>query len=430
MFGHLETLVEPLIDCDPDVLASPWHVFDSIIENDPPIVYSNSLEAWIVAGRQYVREILADSKTFSNRSVGSSRKANQQFFDLMRELREDPDMAPLVDEFRNVRRKGTVLILTDPPTHIRHRRAFSDLFRPRRIKNITDEIQPISDNLIAQVRGRGYADWVADYAIQMPITILARNFAVPESDGPKFKLWSDVLGSRIGRIHLTKEDIRDLLLREKEFREYFTPLLKERARDPQDDLISDIATAAVDGEPLTDAEKLEACQQFVIAGHETTTSNIANIGRRIASDPDLRDRLAADRSLIPGFVEEVLRLDPPVLGFFRVATSDTEVAGVKIAEGEFVWVAYAGGNRDPSGCPMSHDFDMTRQPNQHFSFGYGEHACLGAGLARAQSIVATNALVDLPNLALAPDHVDEYSDSYILRGLKSLNVVFDPAPSA
>lgn len=430
MSGNFETLVEPLIDCDPDVLASPWHVFDSIIENDPPIVYSNSLEAWIVAGRQYVREILADSKTFSNRSVGSSRKANQQFFDLMRELREDPDMAPLVDEFRNVRRKGTVLILTDPPTHIRHRRAFSDLFRPRRIKNMTDEIQAISDSLISQVRARGYADWVADYAIQMPITILARNFAVPESDGPKFKLWSDVLGSRIGRIHLTKEDIRDLLLREKEFREYFTPLLKERARDPQDDLISDIATAAVDGEPLTDAEKLEACQQFVIAGHETTTSNIANIGRRIASDPDLRDRLAADRSLIPGFVEEVLRLDPPVLGFFRVATSDTEVAGVKIAEGEFVWVAYAGGNRDPSGCPMSHDFDMTRQPNQHFSFGYGEHACLGAGLARAQSIVATNALVDLPHLALAPDHVDEYSDSYILRGLKSLNVVFDPAPSA
>lgn len=430
MSGNFETLVEPLIDCDPDVLASPWHVFDSIIENDPPIVYSNSLEAWIVAGRQYVREILADSKTFSNRSVGSSRKANQQFFDLMRELREDPDMALLVDEFRNVRRKGTVLILTDPPTHIRHRRAFSDLFRPRRIKNMTDEIQAISDSLISQVRARGYADWVADYAIQMPITILARNFAVPESDGPKFKLWSDVLGSRIGRIHLTKEDIRDLLLREKEFREYFTPLLKERARDPQDDLISDIATAAVDGEPLTDAEKLEACQQFVIAGHETTTSNIANIGRRIASDPDLRDRLAADRSLIPGFVEEVLRLDPPVLGFFRVATCDTEVAGVRIAEGEFVWVAYAGGNRDPSGCPMSHDFDMTRQPNQHFSFGYGEHACLGAGLARAQSIVATNALVDLPNLALAPDHVDEYSDSYILRGLKSLNVVFDPAPSA
>ena len=430
MSGNVAALVEPLVDCEPEVLASPWYVFDAIIENDPPIVYSKSLEAWIVAGRQHVREILADSKTFSNRSVGSSQKANQQFFELMKEVRKDPEMAPLVDEFRNVRRKGTVLILTDPPTHIRHRRAFSDLFRPRRIKNMTDEIQAISDGLIADVRSRGHADWVADYAIQMPITILARNFAVPESDGPKFKLWSDVLGSRIGRIHLTKDDIRDLLLREKEFRDYFTPLLKDRESNPQDDLISDIATAAVDGEPLTEAEKLEACQQFFIAGHETTTSNIANIGRRIASDPELRDRLAADRSLIPGFVEEVLRLDPPVLGFFRVATCDTEVAGVKISEGEFVWVAYAGGNRDPSGCPMSHDFDMTRQPNQHFSFGYGEHACLGAGLARAQSIVATNALADLPNLSLAPDHVDEYSDSYILRGLKSLKVTFDPAPAA
>lgn len=427
MSENIAALVEPLVDCDPEVLASPWHVFDAIIENDPPIVYSKSLEAWVVAGRQYVREVLADSKTFSNRSVGSSQKANQRFFTLMRELRQDPEMAPLVNEFTSVRRNGTVLILTDPPTHIRHRRAFSDLFRPRRIKNMTDEIRVISDNLIGQVRSLGRADWVADYAMQMPITILARNFAVPESDGPKFKIWSDVLGSRIGRIHLTTDDIRELILREKEFREYFTPLLKERARNPQDDLISEISTAAVDGEPLTDAEKLEACQQFVIAGHETTTSNIANIGRRLAVNPELCARLAANRDLIPGFVEEVLRLDPPVLGFFRVATCDTEVAGVKIAEGEFVWVAYAGGNRDPSGCPMSHDFDMTRHPNQHFSFGYGEHACLGAGLARAQSIVATNALIDLPNLALAPDHVDEYSDSYILRGLKSLKITFDAA---
>jgi len=430
MTRDLEELIKPLVDCEPEVVASPWHVFDAILDEDPPIVYSDSLEAWIVAGRKYVIEILADSRTWSNRSVGSSQKANERFFKLMRELRQDPEMAPLVEEFTSVRRNGTVLILTDPPTHLRHRRAFADLFRPKRIQSMTDEIQTISDELAARMRPLGRADWVADYAIQMPITILARNFGVPEADGPKFKRWSDVLASRIGRINLTKEDIWELILTEKEFRAYFTPLLEERGRKPQDDLISDIATAEVDGEPLSDAEKLEACQQFVIAGHETTTSNIANIGRRIASDPDLRDRLAADRSLIPGFVEEVLRLDPPVLGFFRMAKRDTEVAGVKIAEGEYVWVAYAGGNRDPAGCPMSHDFDMTRHPNTHLSFGAGEHACLGAGLARAQSIIATNALVDLPNLALAPDHVDEYSDSYILRGLKSLMITFDPYPAA
>ena len=93
-------------------------------------------------------------------------------------------------------------------------------------------------------------------------------------------------------------------------------------------------------------------------------------------------------------------------------------------------MAYAGGNRDPKGCPRSLEFDMTRHPNRHLSFGYGEHACLGAGLARAQAVIATNALVDLPNLALAPDHVDEYSDSYILRGLKSLRITFDRQPVA
>jgi len=430
MARNIEALVKPLVDCKPDVLASPWHVFDAIIDEDPPIFYSDNLEAWIVAGRKYVIEILGDTKTWSNCSVGSSRKANQRFFKLMRELRQEPDMAPIVEEFTSVRRNGAVLVTADPPEHLRQRRAFNDLFRPKRIQSMTPEIQAISDELVANVRPVGRADWVADYAIQMPITILARNFAVPESDGVMFKHWSDVLGGRIGRANITKEEIRELILTEKEFRNYFTPLLEERGRVPQDDLISDIATAEVNGEPLSDAEKLESCQQFVIAGHETTASNIANIGKRIASDPDLRDRLAADRSLIPSFVEEVLRLDPPVLGFFRLANCDTDIAGIRIAEGEYVWVAYAGANRDPAGCPMSHEFDITRHPNQHLSFGGGEHACLGAGLARAQSIIATNALVDLPNLALAPDHVDDFSDSYILRGLRSLKITFDPQAAA
>lgn len=428
MAGNIEALVKPLVECEASVLASPWHVFDAIIEQNPPIAYSESLEAWIVAGRECVKQVLGDSTTWSNRSVGSSQKANKQFLKLLGEVGQEPELTALVDEFRNVRRKGTVLILTDPPRHLRQRRAFSGLFRPLRIRGMTSEIEAISNALMAKMRPLGHADWVADYAVQLPITIFARSLGVPESDGPKFKLWGDILGRRIGRIRITKEDIRELLVREKEFRDYFAPLLQERARNPQDDLISDIATAAVDGEPLSDAEKLEACQQFVIAGHETTTTNIANIGRRIAGDPQLRERLAADRSLIPGFVEEVLRLDPPVLGFFRVATRDTEVAGVKIAQGEYVWVAYAGGNRDPAGCPMSHQFDMTRRPNVHFSFGMGEHACMGAGLARVQSIVATNALIDLPNLALASDHVDQYSESYILRGLKSLKVTFDSSP--
>lgn len=426
MSDRIEALVKPLVDCEPAVLASPWHIFDAILEKDPPITYSESLEAWIVGGRRYVLEVLRDTETWSNISVGSSRKANEHFFKRMRELRADPSMTAIVEEFIRVRRGGEVLVTADPPAHIRQRRALSDVFRPKRIQGMKDEIQEISDSLVRSFRPRGHAEWVSDYAVLMPVTILARNFGVPEEHGLTFKRWSDELGVRLGRINPSLEQIRRLILAEREFRQYFTPLLKERERNPQDDLISDIARAQVDGEPLSNAEKLEACQQFVIAGHETTSSNLANIARRVAANPELRDRLAADRSLVPGFVEEVLRLDPPVLGFFRLAKRDTEIAGTKIAAGEYVWVSYAAGNRDPEGCPMSRNFDMTRNPNQHFSFGYGEHACLGAGLARVQSVIGTNALLDLPNVRLAPDHVDDYSDSYILRGLRAVKIAFDP----
>jgi len=422
---HIETLVRPLVECDPATLVSPWHVFDAILAADPPLIFSESLGAWIVAGRKQVLEILMDTETWSNISVGSSRSSNKRFLQRMKELREEPGMSAIIDEFIGVRRNGEVLVTADPPDHLRQRRALSNVFRPKRIQSMTTEIQAISDALVAQFRRRGHADWVSEYAIMLPVTILARSFGVPEEHGLTFKRWSDELGIRLGRIEPTRDQIRQLILSEREFRAYFTPLLEERARDPHDDLISDIARAE-----LSNAEKLEACQQFVIAGHETTGSSLSNLARRIAGESALRDRLAADRSLIPGFVEEVLRMDPPVLGFFRVAKRDAEIAGVRIAKGDFVWVAYAGSNRDPQGCPVPHQFDMTRDPNRHVSFGYGVHICLGAGLARVQSVIGTNALLDLPNLALAPDHVDSFTDSYVLRSLRSLKLTFDPAAAS
>lgn len=421
----LDQLFKPFAICDQQAIACPWPIFDKIREAEQPVFYSETLGAWVLVNRKDVVSALADPITWSNKSVGSSGKGVQAFLHHLNDLKREPEMAVAIADYIETRRGGEVLITADPPIHKLQRRALDRVFRPHRINQLEPEIQAISDHLIASLRPEGKADLVEDYAVMLPITILARAFAVPEADRKTFKRWGDALGVRLGRANLSREDVREIVLAEREFREYFAPLLEERAENPGDDLISDIATAEVDGELLNHATRLEALQQFVIAGHETTSTSIANIAYKLATDHNLADRLRADRSLVPHFVEEMLRHQTPFLGFFRVALKDTEIAGVPIAEGDHVWISYAGANRDPEHCPVPHEFDLDRTPNHHLSFGMGEHNCMGAPLARLQSKVAANALLDLPNLSLAEGYQPRFSDSYLLRSLIELPVTFD-----
>jgi cytochrome P450 len=211
--------------------------------------------------------------------------------------------------------------------------------------------------------------------------------------------------------------------------DFFIEQLEKRLRTPSDDLLNDVAHAKLGDEELTFNEKLQISTLLMIAGNETTTSLIGSATLMLLRDQPLRERLTADQSLIPAYVEEALRLEPPTQGMFRIAKSDTEIGGVQIPAGSFLWLIYASGNRDDDAFVEPDDVRLGREDGHpHLSFGGGPHFCLGANLARAEARIALETMLRrLPEIRLAPgEEGDEWFPNLIQHALARLNVTFQP----
>ncbi len=423
-----------LVDRDPELLSCPYPLFHRLRDRPDGLVWSESMGAWLATGRDLVLAIARDTDTWSSRSPSSVGNRTNRMQAAMATLAAEPDMGEVFAAVANDQRAAVVLLNADPPAHVRQRRAVNRAFRPARIRAMEHDVRRLADELIAGFASRGRVELVSAYAVLLPMEIIARALGVADDDLLTFKRWSDDLAIPIGNASPTVDQVRSFLVSSAAFGDYFSARLAERAADPRDDLLTDVATAEVDGDRLTPAEQLSMCQQFLVAGNETTTKLITNLANELARDPELRRRVDADRSLVPALVEEVLRHQAPVQGLYRVATRDVSIGGVDVAAGDHVWLVYAAANRDPAAYPEPDDLDLDRhldpsaRPADHLSFGHGEHYCIGAGLARLEARIATEALLDqLDDLAIAPDHEPTWEDSFLLRGLRTLDLTFTPA---
>jgi cytochrome P450 len=207
--------------------------------------------------------------------------------------------------------------------------------------------------------------------------------------------------------------------------DYAHELAEHKRRVPADDLITTLVHAEVDGRPLSDEEFEMFFFLLSVAGNDTTRSAIPAGVLALVENPDQRQRLLDDWELLPSAVEEVLRYCPPVIHFRRTATEDVELRGARIKAGDKVVVFYPAANRDPEVFADPDRFDITRQPNDHVSFGFGPHVCLGAGFARLQiSHMLTEVLTRMPAMELAGD-VQRMQSNFI-SGIKRMPVRFTP----
>lgn len=416
-----------LFDRQQDALRCPYPIFDGL-RDQASLVFDDGLGAWIATGYDTTRTILRDTENWSSLSPTSPGPRESAMTTAMATLSQEPAMAEAFEKMMSGRRSAAVLLNADPPEHVRQRRVVNAAFRPARIREMEPKVRQRSDELIATFAARGSVELVSEYAVLLPMRIIADALGVGDDDLLMFKKWSDDLVIPIGNAAPSVDQVRDFITSTQAFADYFSDKLEQRATDPHDDLLSDVANAELDGERLTRAEQISMCQQFLVAGNETTTKLITNMANRFATEPGLQARIDADRALIPSFVEEALRFEAPVQGLFRQAKHDVAVDGVTIPAGDHVWVVYAAGNRDEAKFACPNDFDPSREnAREHLSFGNGEHFCIGAGLARAEAQVAVEAMLDhLPNLRFAAHHEPTYEDSFILRGLKTLHLEFDP----
>jgi cytochrome P450 len=271
---------------------------------------------------------------------------------------------------------------------------------------------------------------VSQFAVGLPLTVIADSLGVPRQDMGKFKKWSDDSVAPLGGMISYQRQIecaRSLV----EFQHYFAARLEERRLEPRDDLLTDLVNARLAGvEALNVPEMLNILQQLLVAGNETTTNLIASAMMLLVRSPEQMTALRTDPSRIPNFVEEALRMESPVSALFRVTLVDTEVGGVKIPAGTRVIVIYGSANRDDGQFPDSHRLNLERDnARSHLAFGQGVHFCIGAALARLESRVAFETLLGrLHNLRFMPERNDfTHTPSFILRGLEELWLEFDAA---
>jgi cytochrome P450 len=324
-----------------------------------------------------------------------------------------------------------VLISADPPDHIRQRKLVNRAFTPPKVRDLEPRIRQLAHELVDRFVARGEVELVGEFAVLLPLTIIAEALGVSDDDLPQFKRWSDDFVALIGNHAIGPAELGSMLVSQHEFHEYFSRVIGQRRAAPGDDLISQLVAATIDEEPLRDDEILAMLNQFLVAGNETTTKLIASSVRLLLEHPDELDRLRAEPDRIAVFVEEALRLEPPVQGLYRTAAVDTEVGGVAIRAGDHLLLMYAAGNRDDARFERPGCIEPDRPgAMSHLSFGHGEHFCVGAALARAEGRIALEVLLErLADLRPAVDLATlDYEPSYVLHGLRRLPITFTTAP--
>ena len=326
-----------------------------------------------------------------------------------------------------VKRYGLSMITNDPPIHTRLRRLVNRAFTPHMMARFEARIQAIIDALLDTVLDKGAFDLVADYAIPLPVTVIAEILGVEPERREDFKRWSDEVVLFVGGAEHESDRERYRHSWE-EFKAYCIHIMAARRQQPQEDIISLLVQAEAEHDALTEMEILNFCQLLLVAGNETTTNLIANGALAFATFPEEWQKLCAQPCLAPMVVEEVLRYDSPVQATFRTTTRAVELHGITIPADSKVALLWASANHDAAVFPAPERFDITRTPNQHVAFASGIHYCLGASLARLEARLTTETFVRrLRHLRPDPDSSAARVYNPLLRGLTSYPMLFTPA---
>ncbi|MCI2416295.1 cytochrome P450 [Saccharopolyspora sp. K220] len=307
------------------------------------------------------------------------------------------------------------LLTMDPPDHTRLRKLVAKAFTARRVEQLRPRTQQIADGLVDKVLEHGGpVDLVEEFALPLPITVICELLGVPYADRRDFRVWSDAF---LSTTKLTPEQVVDYMNR---MMGYMAGLIAERRALPADDLLSALIAARDEQDRLSEEEMVRLAAGILVAGHETTATQIPNFVYVLLSHPAQLAELRADLDGMPQAVEELLRYVPLGVGagFPRYATEDIELGGVLVRAGEPVLVSSSSANRDESVFSDPEQLDLTRQEVSHIGFGHGPHHCLGAQLARMELQVALSTLLRrLPGLRFATSAADvEWKTGMLVRG--------------
>ncbi|MEE8165148.1 MAG: cytochrome P450 [Myxococcota bacterium] len=314
------------------------------------------------------------------------------------------------------------LLNMDPPEHPEYRNLASGWFTPRAIGRRRAEIESIVRDLLDSLAEREEADFVEDFTAPLTLSVLADMLGVPRADWTRLFDWTNrMAGSSDPEYQVGPTAVDSMKATRDEMFAYFSSMLEERRKDPRDDIVSVLANAEIDGQPIPVFELLSYFSLLVVAGNETTRNAASGGLLALIENPGELDKLRRDPSLAAKAVEETIRWTSPVIQFCRTSAQDFEMHGQKIRAGESLCLFYPSANRDAEFFAEPDRFRVDRSPNPHIGFGIGEHFCLGANLARLEILIALEQLIPrLEHVELAG--VFERMQSSFLGGVKRMPI--------
>jgi cytochrome P450 len=400
---------------DPATQQDPFPYYEALRRKAS--VYPGANGMFFVSGHAAVLEVLQQPNRFSSQWANTAGA---------------PPVEGAEEEMKRIFAEGyppvSTMLTLDPPLQTRYRKSVGKAFSTRRIASLEPRIRKRATDLLEPWPETGRVDFMRQLSIPFPVRVIADMLSIPLDREADVKRWSDDSVASIG-VKISPERALEAGRSVVEMQKFMASLFEERRRKPQDDFLSGLVGADFEDmegnvRKLEIPEMISIVQQIMVAGNEATTKGITEIMKLLIENPDEWKLIRDDPSLIPAMAEEGLRLASPNQGLFRLCTEDSEVAGVKIPKGQMLWVMFGSANRDEGVFPDPDRFDPSRKNlNDSFAFGRGAHFCIGAPLARLEIRVLFEELAKrLTTIRFAPGTTLEYEPSFILRGLKELEI--------
>ena len=394
-------------------MQDPYPVYRRLQE-EAPVYWSDAWDCWLLTRFAHVDAVIRSPAGFRNRVYATWMERIPE--------QNRQELSSFVDYWTT-----SGFSQADPPEHTRIRRVVSKALTPDALAAIRRRVEALADSLLDEVTESGSTDLPPDFAVPLPAIAVSELVGLPAAERVQFREWTNQYLEFLGPGGLDVDVMRRSQAGLMSLRGWLGDLLEDRRANPTGDVLSSLVAADEAGDVMSTDELLSTCVDLVTGGDDTTTNMLGNGMMALLEHPDQLDLLRDDPSLVKNAVEELVRYECPFQMVFRLTSTDVEIDGTVIPEGQVVRLILGAANRDPEQFENPDSIDIRRSHIRHLGFGFGTHYCVGQVLARSELQVSFERLVQrLPNVRLAAPPVR--LPSVGPRGFTSLPLAFDPTP--